>query len=152
MGQPEKAVDEYERALALNPNHADILADWGGWFLPYLGRAEEGIAVVKKAMRLSPFHADWMKWALTNAYFTAGRYEEAISAFQSVEYSPVGPRLVLVASYAHAGKLEEARAEAGKILEMQPDFSIRAMSLKDRWTQAEVEHIRDGLRKAGLPE
>jgi adenylate cyclase len=152
MGQPEKAVGAYKQALALNPNHADILADWGGWYLPYLGRAEEGIAVVKKAMRLSPFHADWMKWALTNAYFTAGRYEEAISAFQSVEYSPVGPRLVLVASYAHAGKLEEARAEAGKILEMQPDFSIRAMSLKDRWTQAEVEHIRDGLRKAGLPE
>ncbi len=48
--------------------------------------------------------------------------------------------------------MEEARAEAGKILELQPDFSIRAMSRKNFLTQAELEHVRDGLRKAGLPE
>jgi adenylate cyclase len=153
MEQPEKAVAEFERALVLNPNHADILVDWGGWILPYMGRAEEGIEVVKKAMRLSPFHADWYYWASTNANFVAGQYEEAISAFQSVEYAPVGPRLPLVASYAHAGRLEEARVEAGKILELQPDFSIRAMSKKKYLLiQADWKRLRDGLRKAGLPE
>ena len=64
----------------------------------------------------------------------------------------MGPRLVFVASYAHAGRLEEARAEAGKILEMQPDFSIRAMPKRDTFNQADLERVRDGLCKAGLPE
>ena len=153
LGEPEKCLAAYERALALNPNHADILADWGGWILPsVLGRAEEGIEVVKKAMRLSPFHAEWYERGLANAYFAARRFEEAISTYQSVKHLPFNNRLNVVASYAHAGRLEEARTEAADLLKLKPDFSIGA------WFQNEPPYepyrslIRDGLRKAGLPE
>ena len=152
LEQPEKGVAEFERALALNPNHADIMADWGGWILPYLGRAEEGIAVVKKAMRLNPFHADWYNRALMAAYFTARRYEEAIAEAQSIEYHTFNSYVVLAASYAHAGRLEEARMEAAKIMELRPDFSISTVSKRLWLSQAEVEHAREGLRKAGIPE
>ncbi len=120
--------------------------------LPYLGRAEEGIAVVKKAMRLSPFHADRYNRALMSAYFSARRYEEAIAAAQSIEYHVFNSRLGLAASYAHAGRLEEARMEAAKIMKLRPDFSISTVSKRVWLSQAGVEHAREGLRKAGLPE
>ncbi len=59
---------------------------------------------------------------------------------------------MLVASYAHAGRLEEARTEAEYVLKLKPDFSTEA------WIQNEPPYepyrslLRDGLRKAGLPE
>ena len=120
----------YERALALNPNHADILADWGGRILPsVLGRAEEGIEVVKKAMRLNPFHADWYVRGLATAYFVARRFEEAISMLKSVEYHTFESRLILVASYAHADRLEEGRIDAANVLRLKPDFSTASPAL-----------------------
>lgn len=153
LEMPDKGVAAYERALDLNPNHADILADWGGFALPgVLGRGEEGVAIVKEAMRLSPFYADWYNRALMNAHFVARQYEEAIAAFKSVEYPTFNSRLILTAAYSHAGMPEEARKEAAMIMEIRPDFLIRTVSKKIFFSQAEVEHIRDGLRKAGLPE
>ncbi len=151
LWEPEKSLAAYERALTLNPNHADILADWGGWILPsVLGRAEEGIEVVKKAMRLNPFHADRYERGLATAYFVARRFEEAISTLQSVEHHTIKSRLILVASYAHADRLEEGRIDAATVLNLKPDFSIAA------WLQSPYEPyrslIRDGLRKAALPD
>ena len=49
--------------------------------------------------------------------------------------------------------MEEARAEAAKLLELQPEFSIRDWSQKLYFKNpADLEHYLDGLRKAGLPE
>ena len=151
LWEPEKSLAAYERALALNPNHADILANWGGWILPsVLGRAEEGIEVVKKAMRLNPFHADWYERGLATAYFVARRFEEAISTLQSVEHHTITSRLILVASYAHADRLEEGRIDAANVLKLNPDFSTAT------WLQSPYEPyrslIRDGLRKAAMPQ
>jgi hypothetical protein len=38
-----------------------------------------------------------------------------------------------------------------EVLRQQPDFSLRKLQLIEMGTEA-VEHLRDGLRKAGLPD
>ncbi|MDH3451122.1 MAG: hypothetical protein OEN20_01795, partial [Gammaproteobacteria bacterium] len=153
MQEHEKGIAAFERALALNPNHADILADWGGYYMPALtGKAEEGIELVKKAMRLSPFHDDWYEASLALAYFVARRYEEVITTLRSVGTLTINRRQMLAASYAFTGRLEEARKEVVAILEMQPDSSLGAMDKKFFLTDAELAHVREGLRMAGLPE
>ena len=151
--QPDKAVSSYERALALNPNHPDILASWGGWILPtVLNRPQEGVAIVQKAMRLSPFHEDWYSWGLTNAFFMAGQYEDAIAAFQAIERPSLGMQLRLAASYGYLGRTDDADAKLAEILAKKPDFSAERYLKESRSYQSYAIVLRQGLLLAGFPE
>jgi tetratricopeptide (TPR) repeat protein len=51
----EKAFFHQQRALHLNPND-DLIVVQQGEILTWLGRAEEGVPWIQKAMRLNPFH------------------------------------------------------------------------------------------------
>ncbi len=115
--------------------------------------ADEGIELVKKAMRLNPSHPDWYEKSLGLAAYIARRYDESISAFRKVEHMTPDSRGYFAASYAQLGRMEEARAEVAKLLELQPEFSIRKQAQKLYFKNpADLEHLLDGLRKAGLPE
>jgi hypothetical protein len=47
--------------------------------------------------------------------------------------------------------MEEARAVTAQILQLKPDFAIRQLRIKG-WNPEQAEHLRVGMRKAGLPE
>ncbi len=47
------AEREYQRALALNPNHADVHRTYG-WYLHYMGRTEQSLAEYSRALELDP--------------------------------------------------------------------------------------------------
>jgi hypothetical protein len=49
--------------------------------------------------------------------------------------------------------MDEARSALAKVLEMQPDFTIRMYTIGEPFKNpADSEHEAEGLRKAGLPE
>ncbi len=79
----DKAVYHQDRALALNPND-DLIVVQQGELLTWLGRAEEGIDWIKKAMRLNPYHPERYWNHLGRAYFVAHRYAEAIEAVNHI--------------------------------------------------------------------
>lgn len=122
--------------------------------MPFLtGNADEGLELVKKAMRLNPTHPDWYEQAFGIAAYVARRYDEAISALRKVKYHGVESQAALAASYAQLGRLEEAQIETAKLLEIQPDFSIELFTEKSYFKNPEdLAHHIDGLRKAGIPE
>jgi TolB-like protein/Flp pilus assembly protein TadD len=145
----EAAINAYERALSLNPNDADLMSDMGD-ALAHCHRSEEAIALLKNAMRLNPFYPDQYLWHLGGAYFNLKRYDEAIQTLHGMQ-NPTEGRRLLAASYGQLGRIEDARAEAAKVLQAHPDFSV------DRWAavqpdkdSADVAHFVEGLRKAGL--
>ncbi len=150
--QLKVAVAEYERALALSPNNADILAQYGR-NLPLLGRAEEAVELIKKAMRLNPKYPDWYGQSLIFALYSAKHYEEAIAVSKTIEVRHLQTILALAGSYAHAGQLEEANKFAASVFEKNPDFTLSWWRERVLFEQpADLEHYFDGLRKAGLPE
>jgi adenylate cyclase len=53
----DKAAYHQERALSLNPN-SDLIVVQQGEVLTWLGRPEEGIEWIRKAMRLNPYHPE----------------------------------------------------------------------------------------------
>ncbi len=57
----------------------------------------------------------------------------------------------IAACYAQMNKVEEAAALAAEVLRQEPGFALSKRRLH-MWTEAEAEHIREGMRKAGLPE
>ena len=56
FNEHDKALYHQERALSLNPN-SDLIVQQGE-VLTWLGRAEEGIERIRRAMRLNPYHPE----------------------------------------------------------------------------------------------
>jgi adenylate cyclase len=147
-----------ERALTLNPNAAL------GWmvrgFIHAVGRnqPEPAIKALERALRLSPFdplgfvNATW----LAQAYIAARRFEEAVEwADRALHNQPrfiVAVRAKIVA-LAYLGRLDEARAELGRMLALHPGLTIA--TLLPTTVSFDPEYAKSalaGLRLAGLPE
>jgi adenylate cyclase len=151
-GQFEKSEATFKRALALNPNHADLLAGWG-YESVFFGEPERATEFIEKAMRLNPHYPDWYDRGLGTAAYMSRRYEEAIAAFKKVVQHVMPSRLYLAASYAQLGRLEEAQAEVTEAMALDSGISVEKFSRIETYRNpADLEHLRDGLRKAGLRE
>ncbi|WP_299503472.1 tetratricopeptide repeat protein [uncultured Roseobacter sp.] len=145
----EPAINAYDRALKLNPNDADLMSDMAD-ALAHMGRSEEAVDLLLKAMRLNPFYPDQYIWHLGGAYFNLKRYEEAISTIQTMQ-NPTEGRRILAASYAHLGKVKEAEAQADLVRQAHPNFSVdRWASVQPDLHEEDVQHFLDGLKRAGL--
>jgi TolB-like protein/class 3 adenylate cyclase/Flp pilus assembly protein TadD len=146
-----------DRALALNPDHALALIN-SGWTRAFLGEPDVAIKHVTHAMRLSPL--DPMSFrtlgALAIAHFVAGRYDDASlwasKALQErANYLPAIRELA--ASKALSGRESEAQAAMARLREIDP--AMRVSTVKE-WLPFrrpdDLERLKNGLRKAGLPE
>ena len=141
---------QYHQALALNPNDANVLTTYGT-VLVQLGRVEEGLDQIREAMRINPYHPDWYWTTLGKALYRARRYDDAIEAY--IRKSDPQPWVLsrLAASYAQLGRMDEATKIVAAILRVEPDFSILD-EINANWGFGDVEHFREGMRKAGLPD
>ncbi len=145
----EASINAYTRALILNPNDADLMADMAD-ALAHSGRSEEAVELLQKAMHLNPFYPDQYLWHLGGAYFNLKRYEDAVDTLLCM-HNPTEGRRLLAASYGQLGRTSEAREQAAKVLEAHPSFSLKrwASIQPDKYSE-DLEHFVDGLKKAGL--
>jgi TolB-like protein/class 3 adenylate cyclase/Tfp pilus assembly protein PilF len=146
-----QSLADYQRALALNPNDADIVAEYAD-ALVYVGRLREAEELLERAMRLNPYYPDWYLWNLADVYDAMGRYNDVIEAVLRMRNPDEGRRL-LAASYAHLDMLDEARAQAKEVMRVHPEFRISQWRSRPPHTdRALLERLVEGFRKAGLPE
>ena len=154
-GKNEKAIAEAQRAVALVPNDLFAIGSLGN-FLAWADRPEEAISVLTRAYRLCPFNAEWMPVFMGNAYYVAGRYEEALSYFkklQGMNPDNLWAYMTPASIYGQLGRDKEAHVAAKDILRIDPSFSVKhwekwpGCKNRDKWNQ-----WLDGIRKAGLPE
>jgi tetratricopeptide (TPR) repeat protein len=147
----DASIKAYERALGLNPNDADVLADFGD-ALVYDGQPERAVGVLQRAMRLNPYYPDWYLWNLADAFNVLRRHEDVIATVARMRNPTEGRRLLAV-SYAHLGRLEEARAQASEILRLHPGFTVSAWAERPPFRNRDsLNQFVDGLRRAGLPD
>jgi adenylate cyclase len=147
----DQSAYHQERALGLNPND-DLIVVQQGEVLTWLGRPEEGIEWIEKAMRLNPFHPERFWSHLGRAFFVAHRYREAVEAFNHVTEPVAAHHAFLAASHAQLDEPAAARSNADKVLRNEPDFTIESYLATLHYKQEEdLAHHRDALLKAGLP-
>jgi adenylate cyclase len=147
----DKAAYHQERALALNPNY-DLVVVQQGELLTWLGRPEEGIDWIKKAMRLNPYHPERFWSHLGRAYYCAERYAEASEAFTRITRPDHTHHAFLAATFAQMGNTVAAAAHAAEVLKREPNFTVSAY-LATQHYKREIDRGRHeaGLLKAGLP-
>jgi len=147
----DKAAYHQERALALNPNY-DLVVVQQGELLTWLGRPEEGIDWIKKAMRLNPYHPERFWSHLGRACYCAEKYAEAAEAFARLARPDHTHHAFLAATFAQMGNSVAATAHATEVLKREPKFSV-ATYLATQHYKHETDRKRHetGLLKAGLP-
>ena len=144
------------RAVELNPNNRAIL-DLAAIAQFYAGDLDEVIAYSMRALQLSPGAPDAYACIahIAEANVAAGRFEEAAEwAKRSIDLEKnfVFSHLFLALSYAHLGRIEEAREEMRVVLALRPDFTIAGYG-DDRMRPPERRTLWiDGMRMAGMPE
>jgi DNA-binding winged helix-turn-helix (wHTH) protein/Flp pilus assembly protein TadD len=150
-GKVDEAQSEWEKALQIEPDHADILAKIADPMV-LQGQPDEAIALVEKALSLNPCPPGWYFWNLGFAYYAVGRYAEAAEILDREELGRLPAKRILAASLAQLGQLDKARLEAERFLEINPGFksSVWAATQPFR-NKADGEHFVDGYIKAGLP-
>ena len=151
-GDHEKAQYHQERALSLNPNN-DLILVQQGELLMWLGRPEDGIEWIRKAMRLNPYHPERFWNHLGRAHYTAQQYPEAVAALSRLTRPDCTHHAFLAAALAQLGDRTAATAHAQEVLRQDPAFSIqRYLSTLHYRLDSDRDRVRDGLAKAGLPE
>ena len=147
----DKAVYHQDRALQLNPND-DLIVVQQGEVLTWLGRADEGIDWIKKAMRLNPYHPERYWNHLGRAYFVAHRYAEAVEAVKHIHAPDHFHHALLAAANGQMGNEAEACRHVGEALARKPGFTAAdCLSTTHYKRQEDIDHHRAGLLKAGLP-
>ncbi len=147
----EQAAYHQERALALNPNY-DLVVVQQGELLTWLGRPEEGIDWIRKAMRLNPYHPERFWSHLGRAYYCAEKYAEATDAFSRITRPDHTHHAFLAATFAQMGNAVAASAHASEVLKRTPQFSVETyLATLHYKRQADRQRHEDGLLKAGLP-
>ncbi|MER9617646.1 adenylate/guanylate cyclase domain-containing protein [Mesorhizobium sp. M0207] len=139
-----------ERALALNPNY-DLVVVQQGELLTWLGRPEEGIEWIRKAMQLNPHHPERFWSHLGKAHFAARQYGEAIEAFMHLSTMDSAQHAFAAACYGWLGDEIAAAAHLGKIRTLDPQFDLDSFIATLHFAQeSDVQHVREGLLKAGI--
>jgi adenylate cyclase len=154
--QRERMRIEADRVLAINPNDVNALGLLGN-LLAYAGDWDYGRGLAEKAIALAgPAAPSWWWWVVAKDHYRKGEYAEALEIFRR-SYAEQNwlDHLHLVYTLPHLGRVEEARAEIPRLMELKPDISVREADryyalwcfdadFRDRMTRA--------LRLAGLRE
>jgi TolB-like protein/Tfp pilus assembly protein PilF len=138
-----------ERAMVLNPldgsNEAIFL-------ITFTGDWERGCALVRRAMELNPHHPGWYRLVLSLDEYRKANYRAAVDEAVKANAPDVfWTNFVLAAAFGQLDQLAAARKALGDLLAQKEDFVETGEGFLGKWFEAElVEHLMDGLRKAGL--
>ena len=142
------------QSIALSPNYADgygLLAFIANW----RGKAREAEKYIKKAITLNPYHTFDYPWNLGLAYYTMGRYEEAVKLLNDAldrNETVLLPRLYLAASYVRLGRLEDAEWEIEQLGILRPGNTISHLTNTLPYeNENQLQAVLDDLQTAGLP-
>lgn len=141
-----------QKALALNPGHSDVLSEIGHCYA-FLGREDEALQLLDRAMDISPEHPGWYHFAKVWRYARLGLNEAALVELQKVPMPGFyWYHAHLVWLYVALDDLAAARQEVLALKQAFPDFETRVFQELAMWEANSdlVEQALSSWRRAGL--
>jgi adenylate cyclase len=149
----DRALEAANRAVSDRPSCPVVYALKAN-MLNYLGQSEKAIEYAEYSVRLSPVQPPFYAAVLPTAYYGCGRYEEAIGAAKAMtelDEQNVEPYLIMAASQAALGRIDEARQVGLKIKALDPEFETVNFAESQPYKEAaELERLTAHLANAGL--
>ena len=146
------AEGEFDQALRLSPNSADLLAIYADWAY-HFGKPEAGVEAAERAMRLNPNTPQWAFSNFSRAYFSAGRYEQALRMLDRVprETYKRNDFVYRAAALGGLGRTEEARAAVAETLARFPHVTVEWGAWWFGLHETEYRRLVETMRAAGFP-
>lgn len=146
----ERFEAEAQRALALNSNDPEILADIGHYYA-FMGQFERGCELTRHAIALNPLHAGWYHFSFARLHYDRRDYTAVLADIENIDlpnfYWTWLMRIAVFGQLGDTGRATEAIAHLHAI---RPVFDARAELLKWNAAYDDLEHLVKGLRKGGL--
>ena len=152
FGRPQKCIAEAKKVVAMNPNHARLLAG-SAVAVTSVGEYELGWELIEKAKQLNPHYPSWYHFVNYLVHFRNAQYEEAWDEARKIHmkgtfWHPMFRAAVL----GKLGRAGEAKPYVNDLIATKPDLLkrpceiIRLLFVLDE----HVDMIWDGLCKAGM--
>jgi serine/threonine protein kinase/tetratricopeptide (TPR) repeat protein len=140
-----------ERSLALNSMDG-LTSAYLGFQIAYSGDWERGCALAERAIQINPNHPGWYRFPLILNAYRQGDYRRALLLALKVNMPGFWrTQFVLAICNGQLGEVEAARSAVQELLRIRPDFVVVWREELCKWWEADlVEHLVEGLRKAGL--
>jgi TolB-like protein/Tfp pilus assembly protein PilF len=150
-----------DRAVMLNPNDADTLAN-AVYLLMIYGEADRAVGYGEAAMRLNPRYPDWYIPFYAAALFAARRYQDAYAARLKAPDYFIDSTFFCAATTAQLDRPAEAKQWAERAvarLQATPGWReqasrgcIQLLLDNNPYRRAEdLDHFAEAMRKAGVP-
>jgi adenylate cyclase len=144
----DRAQAELQRAVAMNPNDAEVLAGHGSILL-WEGQTDAAIEALEAARNINPDlnHAD--RFALGLAYYLRERHDAGIELLErNLSESPTDNynHVLLAMIYALQDRREDAARELAAVRRLLPLFDPDTFGSQLQ-NPADRNRVRDGLRK-----
>jgi adenylate cyclase len=155
-GLHQQALAEAQRAVDLNPNFA--LVHFGlGWIRVFVGHFAAAIDPLLRCMRLSPNDplTFFFFYFLALAHYHQHDYAQAVQMAQrGLALRRIYPLYeILLAGLGQSGMLDQVAAARADMERLKPtDLEGMARITHPYLNPADLEHLREGLRKAGIAE
>ena len=151
------ALHWFDRALRLNPNLPVV------WALSavaqcYTGDYEEALRRMDRYRELAPFDPYFGFYETIDAiaHLMGRNYQTAVTIGRRVAKANPGfsnASKPLIAALGHLGKPEEAKPYIDKLLEIEPNFTVKSHGESYPFaSDYDRLHYMEGLRLAGVPE
>jgi TolB-like protein/cytochrome c-type biogenesis protein CcmH/NrfG len=140
-----------QRAVALNSMDGFTFA-YMGMLTAFAGDWEHGCALAERSRGLNPHHPGWYWFPPLFNDYRQKDYRGALEIALKVQMPGFWrTNLALAVSYGQLGEQDAAGKAVRELLAIRPDFAATAREELGKWWEPElVEHLLDGLRKAGL--
>ncbi|WP_428643820.1 winged helix-turn-helix domain-containing tetratricopeptide repeat protein [Roseibium sp.] len=147
----DKFQAEMQRALDLNPNDPEILAE-AGHYLSFMGDYDRGVELSQRAQQLNPLHPGWYHFSAARYHYNQCEYERVL-----VDVARIGMpgfywvHILNAAAQGQLGRPEAAvsLARIGSLKSgLSPVEEMRKWNVSDH----DLAHLLEGLRKAGLED
>lgn len=140
-----------DRAIRLNPNHPDMLADLGT-YRAISGDWDGGLPLARKAIAISVFPPGWYHCIFSLNHYRLNRLDEALNEALQVRTSGLSADpLLRTICHAQLGNHSVAQSSLAELESLFPEFCANARDFFAFWNfePALRELVIDGLRKAG---
>ena len=123
-GKFDLAEEEGRKAVALNPNSSDVLADFGCRLI-YQGKYSEGETYTRRALRLNSQPPVWHSFCLFVAAFNSGDFAAAAAVADTLEGHPAPEASIPVILMAmREGRKDKAAAALKGLLAYDPTIAV----------------------------
>jgi adenylate cyclase len=153
-GDKDSFLQHVEQTIALNPNSPYVVGV-AGWHMTLYGEWGRGLKLLKKGMKLNPYHPSWFCLAPFMDCYNRGEYENALSEAMKFNFPEIYlDPMMRAAALGQLGRQNEAKAAVAQLLKLEPDFATRGRWIINRYVKVDnlIDKVIEGLRKAGLSD